>query len=130
MFGRAHGRLFDAVTNLKAKYRRNKIYQPRARRSLEKTTKASVQYATTNKRTAPDREDPEITSESEADLNTEIEECFEWLRSSAVPSINNIYFVTLVFISSQFLNNSCSCCYGWATVPATVRYVVATIPLQ
>ncbi|XP_048005884.1 uncharacterized protein LOC125241434 [Leguminivora glycinivorella] len=89
VFGRAHGRLFDAVTNLKAKYRRNKIYQPRARRSIEKTftpTTASVEHATTNKRTAPVREGPETTSDSQADLdseNTEIEECFEWLRSTA-----------------------------------------------
>lgn len=67
---RAHGRLYDAVVNLKAKYRKHKVYQPQARRSLDKILTPEL--------TSPSKQGvtgPPITEEEE--------ECLEWLRCSS-----------------------------------------------
>lgn len=77
---RSQGRLFDAVTNLKAKYRRNKIYEPRARRSLDEKFKSST---STHQRPILNKEDLITDSEDELKLNTQdIEECLEWLQTN------------------------------------------------
>lgn len=83
--GRAHGRLYDAVTNLKAKFRRNKVYQPRARKSLlDKTLTPGEPKEYSNKRiTSLSEEDSASISEEDLDSAEVIEECLEWLRCSA-----------------------------------------------
>lgn len=71
---RAHGRLYDAVVNLKAKYRRQKVYQPRARRSLEKTLTPEPSTSTC---TSVNLHNNKIS------ITQEEEECLEWLRCSS-----------------------------------------------
>lgn len=79
---RPHGRLYDAVTNLKAKYRRSKVFEPRARRSLDEKFKSGT--SSTDQRPILSKDDLIIDSECEQELDTqfEIEECCEWLQSS------------------------------------------------
>ncbi|XP_073944576.1 uncharacterized protein [Choristoneura fumiferana] len=64
---RAHGRLFDGVSNLKAKYRKHGVYEPRARRSLQKSPTAASSSA---------------PSTSNLPITPEEEETLEWLRCS------------------------------------------------
>ncbi|KAI5647062.1 hypothetical protein NE865_01317 [Phthorimaea operculella] len=76
---RAHGRLFDAVVNLKAKYRRHKVYQPRARRSLDNTLTPSSSNQGFEETLTPSTSNQcfeETTTQEE-------EECMEWLRCSS-----------------------------------------------
>jgi hypothetical protein len=82
--GRPHGRLYDAVTNLKAKYRRNKIYEPRARRCLDKTITPLSSPANSNKKPADEFALQLAAGENGDPIpQTDLEECLEWLRSSA-----------------------------------------------
>lgn len=75
---RAHGRLFDSVTNLKAKYRRSKIFEPRARRSLEKTITSKATSTCSGRRASHFKD--LIETDDADDLDTQ--EMLEWLKSN------------------------------------------------
>lgn len=79
---RAHGRLFDAVTNLKAKYRRNKVFEPRARRSLQETLRPKPSTSTYSERPAASHFDDIIAAHDDDDDTCTQEEMLEWLRSN------------------------------------------------
>lgn len=80
---RAHGRLFDGVTNLKAKYRRNKVFEPRARRSLEKSYQPKPCTSTSSERVVANFYDLIAADDAEVSNTEDIEELLEWLRSNA-----------------------------------------------
>lgn len=79
--GRAHGRLFDAITNLKAKYRRNKVFEPRARRSLQKIFTPKPSTSSSSERSTTHFDDL-IAADIDDDTNQDIQEMIEWLKSN------------------------------------------------
>lgn len=78
---RAHGRLFDAVTNLKAKYRRNKVFEPRARRSLEKVLTQKPSTSSSSERSTAHFDDL-VAADNNNENDQEIKEMIEWLKSN------------------------------------------------